>query len=127
FAWAIPYYHFGLRTTFPVGSKFTGGFQVVQGWNNIYDNNKGKTFGFTGAYAWKKATWSNVYYVGQEKPNSSGVRHLYDTTILVNPTDKISYYINFDYGRDSIPQANSVQWAGIAAAARFALGSKAAF
>src|SRR5207237_451145 len=29
FAWAIPYYHFGLRVTQPIGSHFTGGFQAV--------------------------------------------------------------------------------------------------
>src|SRR5690349_11019558 len=32
FAWAIPYLHFGIRTSFPVGPHFTGGFQVVNGW-----------------------------------------------------------------------------------------------
>jgi len=69
FALAIPYYHFGVRTTFPVGKAFTGGFQVVQGWNDVYDNNSGKTFGFTGAYAWKKVTWSNVYYVPRKEPH----------------------------------------------------------
>ena len=31
--------------------------QVVQGWNDIYDNNSGKTVGLNGAYAWKKVTW----------------------------------------------------------------------
>jgi putative OmpL-like beta-barrel porin-2 len=127
FAWANPYFHFGLRTSFPVGEHFTGGVQLVQGWNNIYDNNKGKTLGLTGSYNWKKATWSNAYYVGQEKTAMSGVRHLYDTVILVNPTDKISTAINFDYAQDKIPGAGTAKWAGIAASARFALGSKAAF
>jgi len=127
FAWAIPYYHVGIRSSFPVGEHFTGGVQLVQGWNATYDNNKGKTVGLTGSYNWKKATWSNVYYVGQEKANSSGVRHLYDTTILMNPTDKISSYINFDYGQDKIPGTGTAKWSGIAVAARFALGSKAAF
>jgi hypothetical protein len=127
FAWAIPYYHFGLRTSFPVGGHFTGGFQLVQGWNNVYDNNKGKTVGLTGAYTFKKGTWSNNYYVGQEKANSSGVRHLYDTTLLLNPTDKQSYYINFDYGQDKIPGSSAAKWAGIAFAARFAATDKLAF
>src|SRR5229473_6825385 len=31
FAWAIPYYHFGVRASFPVGKYFTGGVQLVQG------------------------------------------------------------------------------------------------
>jgi hypothetical protein len=125
FAWAIPYYHFGIRTSFPVGSHFTGGVQVVQGWNNIEPLNSGKTVGLNGAYAWKKVTWTSVYYGGPEKTNTTkGLRHLYDTTVLVNATDKISYYVNFDYGRDKNIGAGASQWAGIAAAARFAVARK---
>jgi len=125
FAWAIPYSHFGIRTSFPVGAHFTGGVQLVQGWNNIEPLNSGKTVGLNGAYAWKKVTWTSVYYGGPEKAGTTkGLRHLYDTTVLVNPTDKISYYINFDYGRDKNIGAGASQWTGIAAAARFAVTQK---
>jgi hypothetical protein len=125
FSWAIPYYHFGIRTSLPIGPHFTGGVQVVQGWNNIYDNNSDKTVGLTGAYAWKKVTWSNVYYVGPEKSHTNtGMRHLYDTTVLVNASDRLSYYINFDYGRDKNVGSGSQQWTGIAGAARYAIGRK---
>ena len=125
FSWAIPYYHFGVRASFPVGPHFTGGFQVVQGWNNIYDNNSGKTYGVNGAYAWKKVTWTNVYYVGPEKPGTNkGLRNLFDTTVLVNANDNFSYYVNFDYGRDKNIGPGAQQWTGIAAAARYAIGKK---
>ena len=124
FAWAIPYYHFGVRASVPIG-KFTGGVQVVQGWNNVYDNNSGKTVGLNGAYAWKKVTWSHNYYVGPEKTKTNiGLRQLYDTTVLVNPTDKFSYYVNFDYGRDKNIGQGAAQWTGLAGAARYALTSK---
>jgi hypothetical protein len=127
FSWAIPYYHFGVRTSFPVGPHFTGGFQVVQGWNNIYDNNSGKTFGFNGAYAWKKATWTNVYYVGPENTRTNkGIRHLFDTTLLVNPTDKLSYYVNFDYGQNGLAGQPAAKWGGIAGAMRYQTGKKTA-
>lgn len=125
FALAIPYYHFGIRTSFPVGPHFTGGVQVVQGWNNVYDNNSGKTVGINGAYAWKTVTWTNVYYVGPEKSHTNtGMRHLYDTTVLVNASDKLSYYLNFDYGRDKNIGAGAQQWTGLAGAARYAIGKK---
>ena len=128
FSWAIPYYHFGIRTSFPVGQHFTGGVQVVQGWNNIYDNNSGKTIGLNGAYAWKKVTWTNVYYGGPEKSHTNaGIRHLFDSTVLVNQNDKLSYYVNFDYGRDGTDKKNGIaaaQWTGIAGAARYAIGKK---
>jgi hypothetical protein len=124
FSWAIPYYHFGVRATVPIG-KFTAGVQVVQGWNNIYDNNSGKTVGLTGAYAWKKVTWSHNYYVGPEKTKTNtGLRQLYDTTVLVNANDNFSYYINFDYGRDKNIGSGAATWTGIAGAARYALNKK---
>jgi hypothetical protein len=125
YAWAVPYYHFGIRASFPIGAQFTGGVQVVQGWNNVKDNNSGKTVGITGAYAWKKVAWTNVYYVGPEKGHTNrGLRNLYDTTVVVKPDDKIGYYVNFDYGRDKNIGAGARQWTGIAAAARFAVGKK---
>lgn len=124
FAWAIPYYHFGVRASIPFG-KFTGGVQVVQGWNNVYDNNSGKTVGLNGAYAWKKVTWTHNYYVGPEKTKTNtGIRHLYDTTVLVNPNDNFSYYVNFDYGRDKNIGSGAATWVGIAGAARYALTKK---
>jgi hypothetical protein len=127
FAWAIPYYHFGIRTAFPVGEHFTGGVQLVNGWNNVKDNNTGKTLGLTGAYAWKKVTWSNNYYAGPEKDHTNqGWRQVYDTTALINATDKLSTYINFDYGREALLGGELVKWAGIAGAARYAITSKAA-
>jgi hypothetical protein len=47
FGFAIPYYHFGLRTTMPVTKAWTAGVQLVNGWNNVVDNNGGVTVGLT--------------------------------------------------------------------------------
>lgn len=121
FALAIPYYHFGLRTSMPVGKYFTGGVQVVNGWNNVEDNNTGKTVGLTGTFATSKVSWSHVYYFGPEKENTNkGYRQLYDTTLLLTPSSKASLYLNFDYGRDKNIGSGSQHWVGIAGAARFA-------
>jgi Putative beta-barrel porin-2, OmpL-like. bbp2 len=123
FAWAIPYYHFGIRASFPIGTHFTAGAQIVNGWNNI-ENTQGtaKTVGINGAYAWKKVTWTNVYYGGLETDGPRlGRRQLYDTTVQVNPTDRLSYYVNFDYGH-ARNLAGAQQWTGIAGAARQAIG-----
>jgi hypothetical protein len=122
FAWAIPYYHFGLRATIPIGSHFTGGVQLVNGWNNIEDNNTGKTIGLNGAITTKKFTWSNNYYGGPEKANTNkGWRQLFDTTLLLTPSDKANFYINYDYGTDKMITGGQNHWDGIAGAARFQL------
>jgi len=101
FSWAIPYYHFGLRVNFPVGKHFTGGFMLVNGWNNVEDNNSGKTVMFTGAYTAKYFGWAVNYHTGPENPNTNkGWRHLFDTTLTLTPTSKVSAYINYDYGQN---------------------------
>jgi hypothetical protein len=119
FAWAIPYYHTGLRLTMPMGSRFTGGFQVVNGWNNLVDNNSGKTIGFTGALNLGKGTWYLNYYAGPETAGTNtGWRHLIDTTLLLTPVDTFSAYINYDYGQDK-GGGGFAAWQGIAAAVHF--------
>ena len=131
FAWAIPYYHFGVRTSFPVGKYFTGGVQLINGWNNVEDNNSGKTVGFTSAFTTKKFAWSNNYYTGPENPSSNtGWRNLYDTTLLLTPNSKFNAYINFDYGQNKSGSGTSeftAKWYGIAGAVHFQPTSKWAF
>jgi hypothetical protein len=122
FSWAIPYYHFGLRTAMPIGA-WSVGVQVVNGWNDITDNNSGKTIGVTAALTKKKFAWNNNYYVGPEKSyigTSTGVtsnfanlsekgnRNLFDTTLLLTPKDAFNAYINFDYGEDHIEEGGLV-------------------
>ena len=131
FAWAIPYYHFGLRTSFPVGKHFTGGFQLVNGWNNTEDNNSGKTVGLTGALAYSKFSWFANYYTGPENTNTNkGWRNLFDTTLLLTPNSKFNAYLNFDYGQnrqffdDGAITSVLSKWYGIAGAAKFQATSK---
>src|ERR1700687_3150303 len=133
FAWAIPYYHFGLRTSIPIGKYFTGGFQVVNGWNNVGDNNSGKTIGLTGTFTTRKFTWSNNYYGGPENPGTNkGWRHMYDTTLLLTPSGKVNAYINFDYGQNRnfpiVVGAPAVgKWYGVAGALHLQFTDKWAF
>lgn len=125
FAHAIPYYHFGLRATMPIGSHFNAGLHLVNGWNNVEDNNSGKTVGLMGSFTSKKVTWTHTYHVGPEKDNTNrGLRQLYDTTLLLTPTAKTSFYLNFDYGRDKKLLAGSSRWVGVAGAARFAVNNR---
>ena len=119
FGWAIPYYHFGLRASIPIGKYFSGGVQLVNGWNNIEDNNSGKTLGLTGAFTTKKFVWTNTYYAGPENGGTnSGWRNLYDTVLLLTPTSMVNAYFNFDYGQNSSPSPGSFtsKWYGIAGA-----------
>ncbi len=124
FALAIPYYHFGARATVPLHHHFTAGAMIVNGWNNVEDNNSGKTVGVTGTFHSPWFTWTNNYYVGPERLGvDHGCRHLYDTTLLLNPSAKVAFYVNFDYGAEKNPAGNS-RWLGVAGAARLALSDR---
>jgi Putative beta-barrel porin-2, OmpL-like. bbp2 len=127
FAWAIPFYHFGFRATETKG-HFTGGFQLVNGWNNVEDSNSGKTMGFVGNLTSSKVTWLNNYYTGPENPGTNtGWRNLYDTTVLFTPTDKFNAYFNFDYGQNKSGTGldeETDKWYGVAGAAKFQLNDQ---
>jgi hypothetical protein len=98
---AIPYWHFGARTSMPISKTDTIGFQLVNGWNNVSKSNGGVTGVFTNALVKPKAAWNINYIVGPENPNTaSGLRNLIDTTLLLTPPGKFNAYINFDYGQN---------------------------
>ncbi len=126
YVWCTPYYHFGFRATAPAGKQFTAGFQLVSGWNNIVTGATFRTVGLTGSWAVsKKATWTNTYYGGpDENQGNRGIRHLYDSVLLLTPSDKTSVYINLDYLHNSPKYSPSYQVYGIAGAAKFQLTKK---
>jgi hypothetical protein len=124
FAWAIPYFHFGLRSSLPVSKVETIGVQVVNGWNNVTANNGGVTVGLTSALVKPKYTWNLNYYTGPSNTDTqNGYRNLIDTTVLLTPNTKFNAYLNYDYGqnRDGITSTGTGNkdlnhWQGVAIA-----------
>jgi putative OmpL-like beta-barrel porin-2 len=119
FALAIPYYHAGLRATVPVTDKVTLSAMLVNGWNNVQDNNSGKTWG-VGAIlkpSAKVTLAQNLMGGAEQADNSRDKRFLTDTTLTVSPTDKLSLMANYDYGKDTV-LGTDVKWQGIALYAR---------
>lgn len=123
-----PFYHFGLRVNQPLGKGFNAGFQLVNGWNNIQDNNSGKTIGLTGNWTGKKFAWFHNYYYGPEKTGTNeGKRHFYDTVMNFTPTDKVSAYLNLDYGTEKLIGQGSNDFLGVGGAVKFQVTPKIAF
>lgn len=136
FVWAIPYYHFGLRTSTPFTKTWTAGLQVVNGWNDVVANNGGVTLGLTSALTKPKYAWDLNDYTGpQNHDTQKGYRNLVDTTLLLTPTAKFSAYLNYDYGQNRTPAsgsgntaapASSAHWSGVAFAAHEQVTGKVA-
>lgn len=133
FAWAIPYWHFGVRTSMPVSKTETVGVQLVNGWNNITHSTGGVTAGLTSALVKTKYTWNlNVYTGPQDTPAQNAYRNLIDTTLLLTPNTKFNMYVNYDYGRNADSMKGAMgdnvtsHWQGVAFAAHEQITSKVA-
>ncbi len=131
FTYAIPFYHFGLRSKYTFSDKYNVSAYLVNGWNDIVDNNSGKTLGLQlGWNPTKKVGVVQNYMVGPEEPNNnSNIRELWDTVVTYNPTSKLSLMWNFDYGRGDrmLGVTPVVWWSGIAGYVRYAFNEKYAF
>jgi len=132
FAWAIPYFHFGMNAKYAFNSKFALTGFLVNGWNNSIDNNSGKTTGVSASWTPNsKFSLIQNYLVGPEQFNdSSDFRHLSDTVISYSPTAKLSLMANVDYGHDhstsplSPATATGVWWSGVAGYIKYAPNDK---
>jgi len=60
---AEPFYHAGIRVTTPLTPKITAGVYIVNGWNNLEDDNGAKTVGTSLAYT-AGATNVSLNYIG---------------------------------------------------------------
>jgi hypothetical protein len=133
FAWAIPYFHFGLRSSMPVTKTWTAGLQVVNGWNNVTKNNGGVTVGITSAYVKPKFAWNVNYYTGPENAaTEKGYRNLIDTTLLTTLPGKFNFLVNYDYGQNHdavVAQGDSLSkhWQGVAFGIKDQATAKVAF
>lgn len=137
FSFAIPYWHFGVRTSMPVTKTETIGLQLVNGWNDVSKSNGGVTVGLTSALTKPKYALNLNYYGGPENAfTSTGYRNLFDGTLLLTPSAKFNAYINYDYGqnRDAIVTVGTTttgntdlnHWQGVAFAARGQVTGKSA-
>ncbi len=117
---AIPYYHFGVRSAVVVNNKLTLTGFLVNGWNNVVDNNAGKTAGVQiVAKPANRLTLTQNYMGGNEFDDGNGVRHLVDSVAKFVVGPRLSLMADYDYGMDLQRNAR-VRWQGVALYARVA-------
>ena len=129
FALAIPYYHTGARIGYTVNDKVGVTGFLLNGWNNVRDNNPDKTVGVS--LSLKPAAKVGVianYLVGNEANEDvdGGTRNLFDLVTTYAATDKLSVLGNFDYGHDSVDD-EGLDWYGIAIGAKYQANEHWAF
>ena len=134
FNYAIPFTHTGLKWDkgFSDG-KYAATLGITNGWDNMSDNNTGKTFiaqAATIVLPKTKVVLGGAY--GPEQSTSvpsieKNGRALVDAIVTVTPTDKLTLVANYDYGVEEgvagFPMGDNTtaNWAGIGIHANYAL------
>ncbi len=117
FTYAIPLFHFGARAKYTFSPKYNLTGYVVNGWNNVVDNNSGKTYGFSfNANPTKTFTYTINYLAGPEENTGAfgqttsnflsppvsvnGTwRQTWDGNAMYTPNSKWSFMADYSYGR----------------------------
>jgi hypothetical protein len=114
-----------LRTTYAASDKVGLGFYLVNGWNNSFDNNTGKSLGFSASLTpSSRFSITQAYLGGPEKTGTNeGWRHLADTVVNATVSKNVALKFNYDYGVDkktfADPSNPDASWQGVAASVRF--------
>ena len=103
---AIPLYHAGVRANYAVNDQWSVMFGVVNGWNNVNDNNTGKSIMLSATYKPNmKLSLIENYIGGPEKTGTNeGWRNMSDTVVSYTVNDKTSVLGNFDYTAEKPPR-----------------------
>ena len=93
-----PYYESGAKLTWQVSPKLTALFAVVNGWQNISENNQDKAVGMRLDYVPGSTTTFSYYdFLGNEA-DSSRLRVFNGVGLKTNLTSALTVQANFDYG-----------------------------
>jgi Putative beta-barrel porin-2, OmpL-like. bbp2 len=136
-----PFYHAGLRMKYAASEKVAVTGFLVNGWDNLFENNfdqrtGGKTIGFQlGLTPSKKFSITGTYMGGQEAPlaNVPAVslrdnwRNIFDSVATYYVTDKLTLLGNFVYGNDGDNLGNRNYWTGFAGYLKYAFNNRLAF
>ena len=129
FAWAIPYFHTGLRLTYPFADNFTVAVHVVNGWNSVIDNNAEKSLGLMLSYSPYSSTSVILNVMDgfeQPPPVDVGKKKVFDLIVTQNLSDAFAVTLNADYGDETLI-TGLYTWRGAALYGRFAFTAKSAF
>ena len=128
FAYAIPYYHTGMRFSYPVMSNLTATLHLVNGWNSNVDNNGSKSIGATLNYAATASTgiiFNGIWGHENLTPIEIGARNVYDIILTQTLGDKISLAANGDYG-EAGTSAGLATWKGAAVYGKYTVDTLSA-
>jgi hypothetical protein len=110
----------GARASYTFNERVSVSAWLVNGWNNVEDNNGAKTVAVQASIRpWSRLTIVQGYISGAEQAgNADDIRHVLDTVATVSVSDRLSIMANYDWGRDRVAGA-AMRWQGLALYGRF--------
>jgi hypothetical protein len=125
-----PYYQAGVKATWSATQKLTAQLDLVNGWQNISENNGGKSAGVRLDYAFSPRVTASLYNLaGNEQPDSlpSRVRLFQGASLRVAPSDRTTLVATFDYGWQEGPgDEDGSSWYGFALIGHYRISPKVA-
>ena len=127
FGYAIPFNHTGVRMHAQPFEEHALDFTVgvVNGWDNVNDNNKGKSVEGQIAYApMDILTFYVNGIIGPEMDDNSGdYRGVIDFILAYDVTDRLSLMANYDLGfeQDGAGEGKNAQWDGVAGYVKYSI------
>lgn len=124
----VPYYIAALRVSVPITPKITGNFYVMNGWQQIIDVNKHKSFGSHFEFKIKdKHTLNWTTYLGDERSDAAPLnrmRYFSDVSWLYNMDGRLSAtacaYVGLQRRLDTLTQKQTNHvWAAANAVLRY--------
>ncbi len=115
FGFAIPFTNTGLMFNYPITDALQVNLGVVNGWDNVADNNNGKTF--MGNVAWTANPHFSLIVNGifgpEENDTSSHPRGVADVVSTIT-LDPVTISLNGDYGSEGAAALNggTAEWYG---------------
>jgi hypothetical protein len=99
----LPFYHTGVRLSYPFTSRITVALAVFNGWNSVVDNNPEKSVAASFNYViTDKLTYQLLYFGGVERAAGAGEgrawRHLFDTYLGWYPRKWLSLLAHVNAG-----------------------------
>ncbi len=133
FGWAIPFTHTGLMASYSFNDYVGMDLGLVNGWDNVADNNDGKTVhaGLTLKPHPQLSFYISGSYGPEQNDRGDSKRAMLTTLVTYKPTDRLTFILDHNWGNESELVENSkgnltksADWHGVAGYAIYSLTDK---